>query len=133
MRQERPPLAVHRAKQHIPRMTRVMLIAAAAGLLTTPALAQTFDPAAQRLEMERVRAQTELNAASAAGFRSQSTLASQQLQASVGSDGGIGATVAQDAQLRAEAERRRELDRRAQEDAARDLERRVREARTAPR
>ena len=114
-------------------MTRFLAIATAAGaLLAGPALAQGFDPTAQRLEMEQLRARTELNAASAAAFRAQGAMASQQLQAATRNDGGVGAAVAADAEARAEARRQEELRRRAAEDVALELERRRRAAGARP-
>ncbi|HEX8568822.1 MAG TPA: hypothetical protein VF699_02720 [Caulobacteraceae bacterium] len=110
-----------------------MLIAAAASLFGGAASAQAFDPTAQRLDMERLRAQTEANAASAAAYRAQAGVATLQLQATVRNDGGVAAAVAADAEVRREAERQQEIRRRADEDVALELERRIRAAGTAPR
>ena len=107
---------------------RRLILAAAAGLLAGPAFAQSFDPTAQRLEMERLRAQTQANADFAAAYRADAGVAAQQLRATARNDGGVAAAVAADAQVRAQAERERDARRRAAEDAAAELERRLREA-----
>ena len=113
-------------------MTRALLGLLAASVLGTPALAQGFDPTAQRLEMERLRAQTEINAAAAAAYRAQSAVSVQELQAAVRNDGGVSAAVAADAQARAEARRQEEIRRQAAEDVALELERRLRPIRSSP-
>ena len=113
-------------------MIRVLLTAVSATLLATPAFAQTLDPAAQRMEMERLRAQTEANAATAAAYRAQAAVTVQQLQASTLKQGGVGAALAADAAVRAEALRQEEIRRRAAEDVALELERRLRAAGAPP-
>ena len=102
------------------------VLLAGACLAAGPAAAQGFDPTAQRLEMERLRARTEINAANAAAFRAQGVTASQQLQATSRNDGGVGAAVAADAAVRAQALSEQELRRRQAEEARLDLERRLR-------
>ena len=109
------------------RMRALFTLIAATGLMAGSAAAQTFDAtAAHRLEMERLRARTEAQAATAAAFRAQTGVASQQLQATTRNDGGVAAAVAADIAVRAEARRQDDLARRAAEDAALELERRLR-------
>ena len=114
-------------------MTRILSGLVAAAVLGGPALAQGFDPAAQRLEMERLRAQTEANALSASAYRAQSAVAVQQLQAATVNTGGVSAAVSADTAARAEARRQEELRRQQAQDAALEIERRIRAAGAIPR